>query len=123
MLVLTGLLGKPDYAPIIYLHRSIPFNELTALYSVADICLLTSSRDGMNLVAFEYVACQEQRNGVLLLSEFAGASVFMGNGTIKFHPANIKEISQSIHKALLMSKEERKERYGKLRRFIDENTR
>jgi trehalose 6-phosphate synthase len=76
----------------------------------------------MNLVAFEYVACQEQRNGVLVLSEFAGASVFM-DGTIKFHPANIKEISQSIHKALLMSKEERKERYGKLRRFIDENTR
>lgn len=109
--------------PIVYLHQSVPFNDLTALYSISDVCLLTSSRDGMNLVAFEYVACQEQRNGVLVLSEFAGASVFMGNGIIKFHPANTKEISQSIHKALLMNKEERKEMYGKLRRFIDENTR
>ncbi|KAH8689957.1 putative alpha,alpha-trehalose-phosphate synthase subunit [Talaromyces proteolyticus] len=119
---INGRFGKPEYSPIIYLHRSIPFTELAALYSVADICLLTSHRDGMNLVAFEYVACQEQRNGVLVLSEFAGASAFMGKGAVQFHPANIKEISQSIHKALLMSKEERKERYDMLRHFVDTNT-
>lgn len=115
--------GKPEYSPIIYLHRSIPFTELTALYSIADMCLLTSSRDGMNLVAFEYIACQEQRNGVLALSEFAGASVFMADGAVQFHPANIKEMAQCIHKGLTMSKEERKERYDKLEKFVHTNTR
>jgi trehalose 6-phosphate synthase len=77
----------------------------------------------MNLVAFEYVACQEQRNGVLALSEFAGASVFMADGTVQFHPANIKEMAQCIHKGLTMSKEERKERYDKLKKFVHTNTR
>ncbi|KAF4974558.1 hypothetical protein F66182_17637, partial [Fusarium sp. NRRL 66182] len=104
------------------MHRSIPFTELTALYSIADMCLLTSSRDGMNLVAFEYIACQEQRNGVLALSEFAGASVFMADGVVQFHPANIKEMAQSIDKGLSMSKEERKERYDRLAKFVHTNT-
>jgi trehalose 6-phosphate synthase len=107
----------------VYLHRSIPFTELTALYSIADMCLLTSSRDGMNLVAFEYIACQEQRHGVLALSEFAGASVFMADGTVAFHPANIKEMSQAINKGLTMSRDERTERYKKLERFVNTNTR
>ncbi|RAO72475.1 uncharacterized protein BHQ10_008487 [Talaromyces amestolkiae] len=119
---INGKFSKPDYTPIIYLHRSIPFTELTALYSIADMCLLTSSRDGMNLVAFEYIACQEQRNGVLALSEFAGASVFMADGTVQFHPANIKEMAQCIDRGLSMSKEERKERYDKLAKFVHTNT-
>ncbi|EEA19872.1 hypothetical protein TMatcc_010014 [Talaromyces marneffei ATCC 18224] len=119
---INGKFSKPEYSPIIYLHRSIPFTELTALYSIADMCLLTSSRDGMNLVAFEYIACQEQRNGVLALSEFAGASVFMADGTVQFHPANIKEMAQCIHKGLTMSKEERKVRYDKLKKFVHMNT-
>lgn len=105
------------------MHRSIPFTELTALYSIADMCLLTSSRDGMNLVAFEYIACQEQRHGVLALSEFAGASVFMADGIVPFHPANIKEMSQAISKGLTMSRDERTERYKKLERFVNTNTR
>lgn len=77
----------------------------------------------MNLVAFEYIACQEQRHGVLALSEFAGASVFMAEGTVQFHPANIKEMSQSIEKGLTMPREERKERYDKLAKFVNTNTR
>lgn len=84
---------------------------------------MTSSRDGMNLVAFEYIACQEQRHGVLALSEFAGASVFMADGAVQFHPANIKEMVQGIYKGLTMSKEERKERYDRLEKFVHTNTR
>lgn len=105
------------------MHRSVPFEELTALYSISDVCLLTSSRDGMNLVAFEYIACQAQRHGVLVLSEFAGASVFMKGGSVNFHPANTCELAQAIHKAVVMDGKERKDRYEKLRDFVNTNTR
>lgn len=105
------------------MHRSVPFNELTALYSVADVCLLTSTRDGMNLVAFEYVACQEERHGVLVLSEFAGAASFMTNGSIPFHPANKTEMSEAIFNALNLDPAERKAKYEYLRGFVNANTR
>lgn len=77
----------------------------------------------MNLVAFEYVACQARRHGVLVLSQFTGAAAFMADGSINFHPANFKEISAAVHRGLTMSDQERKERYEKLRDFINTNTR
>ncbi|KAL2000477.1 hypothetical protein VTN02DRAFT_3027 [Thermoascus thermophilus] len=115
--------ATPDYTPLIYMHRSIPFPELTALYAISDVCLLASTRDGMNLVAFEYVACQAQRHGVLVLSQFAGAAVFMGHGSIIFHPANPNEIAEAIHKAVTMNDDARRENYERLRAFIYHNTR
>ena len=115
--------ATPDYTPLIYMHRSIPFTELTALYSISDVCLLASTRDGMNLVAFEYVACQAKRHGVLVISEFAGAALFMGRGSITFHPNNPDHIAEAIHKGVTMNAEERKENYEKLREFIYANTR
>ena len=105
------------------MHRSIPFAELTALYSIADACLLTSMRDGMNLVSFEYVACQTDKHGILTLSEFAGAASFMKDGCITFHPANRDELSDAIYRAITMDPEERGKKYDQLRRFIDDNTR
>lgn len=108
---------------MLYMHRSIPFDELSALYSVADVCLLTSARDGMNLVSFEYIACQDKRHGVLVLSEFAGASSFMSNASVKFHPANVRELSDAIHKAVTMGPEERKERHEALMNIVNTNTR
>lgn len=105
------------------MHRSIPFTELAALYSIADVCLLTSTRDGMNLVSFEYVACQAKRHGVLVLSEFAGAAAFMREGSIPFHPANTTEMSESIAKALNLDPTERRRKYEYLRDFVNKNTR
>lgn len=105
------------------MHRSVPFEELTALYSIADVCLLSSTRDGMNLVAFEYVACQDKQNGVLVLSEFAGASSFMKEGSITFHPANTTEITEAIYKATTMDDKERRKKHQFLRKFINEHTR
>ena len=105
------------------MHRSVPFDELTALYYVADACLLTSSRDGMNLVSFEYIACQVQRHGVLVLSEFAGASSFMKEGTVNFHPANTVELAEAIHKGLTMDTTDKKRRFEQLSEFINVNTR
>ncbi|CAG8073810.1 unnamed protein product [Penicillium salamii] len=120
---INGKHATPEGTPLLYMHRSVPFAELTALYSVADVCLLTSTRDGMNLVAFEYVACQKERHGVLVLSEFAGASSFMSQGSISFHPANKTEMSEAIFDAISLDPAQRKSKYEYLRDFVNENTR
>lgn len=73
-LFLTTIIGTLDYAPVQFIHNSVRFEELVALYHIADVCLITSTRDGMNLVAYEYIASQKQKFGVLILSEFAGAA-------------------------------------------------
>jgi trehalose 6-phosphate synthase len=109
--------------PVIYIHRSIPFHELTALYAVSDACLLSSSRDGMNLVAFEYVACQAERQGALLISEFAGAASFMEAASVAFNPANVSEVSNAIYEGFTVDSKEQKARYRKLKEFVDYNTR
>ncbi|KAF5854927.1 Trehalose-6-P synthase/phosphatase complex synthase subunit [Aspergillus alliaceus] len=115
---INGEHATADGTPLIYIHRPIPFTELTALYCVADICLLTSRRDGMNLVASEYVACQANKHGVLVLSELAGAASFMSGGSVTFHPSSVQELSDAAHKALTMDEKEKKERYEELRGFI-----
>lgn len=77
----------------------------------------------MNLVSFEYVACQAQRHGVLALSQFTGASAFMKDGAIIFHPANPSDISSALNKALTMPDDQRKDNYEKLKQFVEYNTR
>jgi len=62
------------------MNKSVNFEELVALYTLADVCLVTSTRDGMNLVSYEYICCQQENHGVLILSEFAGAAQSL-NGT------------------------------------------
>lgn len=115
--------ATPEGSPLLYMHSSVPLEELTALYSIADICLLTCSRDGMNLVSFEYIACQEERHGVLVLSAFAGAAEFLREGSISFHPANTAELSMAIHEAVTMVDRDRKERYENLRHLVNTYTR
>jgi trehalose-6-phosphate synthase len=75
-------LGTLDYSPVQFIHNSVSFDELVALYHLADVCLITSTRDGMNLVAYEYIASQKHKCGVLILSEFAGAAQSL-NGKIE----------------------------------------
>ena len=74
---INGKYGSLGHVPIHYLDQSIPFEKMVALFTVAQACLITSVRDGMNLVAYEYVTCQRDRHGVLLLSEFAGAGAWV----------------------------------------------
>ncbi|HEY7215530.1 MAG TPA: trehalose-6-phosphate synthase, partial [Thermoanaerobaculia bacterium] len=71
---INGELGKPGWVPIHYFYRSLDREELVAYYRAASACLATPLKDGMNLVAKEYCACQSERRGVLVLSEFAGAA-------------------------------------------------
>ena len=71
---INGEYGTLEDVPIHYLDQSMSFQELCALYYRADIMFVTSLRDGMNLVSFEFIACQKEKRGVLVLSEFAGAA-------------------------------------------------
>lgn len=77
----------------------------------------------MNLVAAEYVACQKDRYGVLVLSELAGAAAFMGTGSITFNPSSAQQLSDSIYQAAMMDVEEKKKRYLELEEFVTTNTR
>jgi trehalose 6-phosphate synthase/phosphatase len=79
---INGAFGTPEWTPVVYIRRAIPRSELVALYASADVGWVTPLRDGMNLVAKEYVACQRGRDGVLVLSEFAGAAAEMGEALL-----------------------------------------
>ncbi len=106
---INGRFGSIGWVPIWYLYRSLPFEKLVALYAAADVALVTPIRDGMNLVAKEYVATKNDVNGALILSEMAGAAEELSEALI-VNPNNIQEVSASIKKALTMPWEERKER-------------
>ncbi|MFS7984163.1 putative alpha,alpha-trehalose-phosphate synthase (UDP-forming) [Helianthus anomalus] len=108
---INGRFGSLTTVPIHHLDRSLDFPALCALYAVTDIALVTSLRDGMNLVSYEFVACQDAKRGVLILSEFAGAAQSLGAGAILVNPWNITEVAASIGQALNMSAEEREKRH------------
>ncbi|CAN0891222.1 Alpha,alpha-trehalose-phosphate synthase [UDP-forming] 1 [Linum grandiflorum] len=108
---INGRFGTLTAVPIHHLDRSLDFHGLCALYAVTDVALVTSLRDGMNLVSYEFVACQASKKGVLILSEFAGAAQSLGAGAILVNPWNITEVADSIRQALTMSSEEREKRH------------
>ncbi|KAF0925187.1 hypothetical protein E2562_015603 [Oryza meyeriana var. granulata] len=108
---INGRFGTLTAVPIHHLDRSLDFHALCALYAVTDVALVTSLRDGMNLVSYEYVACQGSKKGVLILSEFAGAAQSLGAGAILVNPWNITEVADSIKHALTMSSDEREKRH------------
>ncbi|MEX2594610.1 MAG: bifunctional alpha,alpha-trehalose-phosphate synthase (UDP-forming)/trehalose-phosphatase [Anditalea sp.] len=94
-----------NWMPVHYFYRSFPLAELSAFYSMSDVALVTPLRDGMNLVCKEFVASKTDKNGVLILSEMAGASKELQDALL-VNPNNISEVSQAIQKALLMEEEE-----------------
>ncbi len=88
------------------MHKSVNFNELLSLYAVSDVCLVSSTRDGMNLVSYEYIASQQKRHGVMVLSEFTGASQSL-NGSLIVNLWNTEELAATIHNAVTMGDEQR----------------
>jgi trehalose 6-phosphate synthase/phosphatase len=111
----NGHFATSRWSPIRYLHRSVPKKRLTALYRDADVCLVTPLRDGMNLVAKEFVASQIADPGVLVLSNMAGAAETM-HEALNVNPYNLDEVAESIHRALNMEEPERRVRMEALRR-------
>jgi trehalose 6-phosphate synthase len=108
---LNAELGEHDWEPIRYLYRSYPQSELSAFYREADVGVVTPLRDGMNLVAKEYVAAQDPANpGVLVLSRFAGAVEELSEAVI-VNPYLPESCAAGIAEALQMPGEERIERH------------
>jgi trehalose 6-phosphate synthase/phosphatase len=110
---INGKYSTLNWRPLVYQYKSVPFNELVAIYNSSDLALITPIRDGMNLVAKEYVACQEDKKGMLILSELAGAAVEL-NEAILINPADIEETSDAINKGLSMSISEKEARIMKM---------
>jgi trehalose 6-phosphate synthase len=109
-------LGSP---PIHYLHQTYPAEEMAALYLAADVMLVTSLRDGMNLVAKEYVACRDDETGALVLSEFTGAADEL-NGAFLVNPHDIEGMKDAIMAAATVSRAEARRRMRAMRRRVRE---
>ena len=101
---INGRFGQPGWTPIWYLYRSLPFDQLVPLYRLADVALVTPLRDGMNLVAKEYLASHPDGSGALVLSETAGAAEELGEALI-VNPHDEEAMIAAIRDALEMSTE------------------
>ena len=111
---INGRLGDLDWVPIHYIYRSTPRRTLGDIYRSSRVCMVTPLRDGMNLIAKEYVAAQDAADpGVLILSKFAGAVEEMTEALI-VNPYSIEETADVIRDALEMTLAERCERHGAL---------
>jgi trehalose 6-phosphate synthase/phosphatase len=111
---INGRFGSPSWIPIHYMYRSLPFNKLLPLYYMADVAMVTPLRDGMNLVAKEFVASKKEKKGVLILSETAGAASELGEALL-VNVNNKEDIAEALSQALNMSEEEQKSRMELMR--------
>ncbi|KAI5858136.1 glycosyl transferase [Tricharina praecox] len=118
---INGSFGSVEFMPIHFMHKSVAFEELIALYAVSDVCLVSSTRDGMNLVSYEYIATQQKRHGVMILSEFTGAAQSL-NGSIVVNPWNTEELANAIHEAITLPADLRKANHEKLYAYVTKYT-
>ncbi len=114
---INGEFSEVNWTPIWYFYRSMPFENLIDLYTSCDVALLTPLRDGMNLVAKEYVACREDQTGVLILSEMTGASQEMGE-CLLINPNDYDKVADTLKKAIEMPKEEQVSRNKSLQKRL-----
>lgn len=118
---INGRLADADWLPVTYLYRAFDQETLTGFYRAADICLVFPLRDGMNLVAKEYVASQTENPGVLVLSRFCGAAEDLKEALI-VNPYDIDGSGRTLKLALEMSLDERKSRWISLMERVERNT-
>ena len=115
---INGDLGTPRWVPVHYIYRSLSEQELVALYRAADVMLVTPLRDGMNLVAKEFVASRTDGDGVLVLSEFAGASWELPEA-VQVNPYDVDGMAENTYRALMMDPKERRARLTPLRLRVE----
>jgi len=107
------------WRPIVYLHRHHNHQEIQRYYRAADLCLVTSLHDGMNLVAKEYVAARNDNQGVLVLSRFAGASGELRDAVL-INPYDTEQLAEALFFSLQMDPEERSARMHRMRKVVKE---
>lgn len=117
---INGEFGMPQWTPVVYIHRPVSRSVLVALYVAADVGWVTPLRDGMNLVAKEYVACHRGRDGNLILSEFAGAAAEMGEAFL-VNPYDEERTAVVVERALGLAPEEQRERMSALYQRVVRN--
>lgn len=118
---INGKYSTSNWTPIHYFYRAFDFEEVTALYHIADIALVTPLRDGMNLVAKEYLAAKRDQPGVLILSEMAGAAIELSDALI-VNPTDTKEIEDAILAALEIPEEEQLRALQSMQEIISTQT-
>ena len=112
-----GAFATPDWVPVHWMYRSLSHDEVVALYRAADVMLVTALRDGMNLVAKEYVASRTDEQGVLVLSEFAGAASELAEA-VTINPFDIEATAEAYHRALTMPEDEMRHRMHTMRKRV-----
>lgn len=119
---INGMFSTPEWTPIHYIHNSVNNDELMALYRAADALLVTSKRDGMNLVALEYIAAQtSDRPGVVILSEFTGALSTLSH-TLPINPWNADDTADKMKLAMEMPKQEKAYRLAAMTEYLERYT-
>ena len=117
---INGDYGTISHQAVSYLHHGFPREEMAALYLASDVMLVTALRDGMNLVAKEYVASRFDNDGVLVLSEFAGASDELRTA-LRVNPHDIEGLKEAMLQAKAMPRSERARRMRAMRKRVQEN--
>lgn len=109
--------GNNTWEPIILLNEHFSHVELNPLYAIADVCMVTSLHDGMNLVAKEFIAAQSDKKGMLILSQFAGAAKELKDALI-VNPYSAEETSSALYLALNMTAKEKALRMDRMRKIV-----
>jgi alpha,alpha-trehalose-phosphate synthase [UDP-forming] len=115
---INGEFTESGWVPIHYMHRSLTRRQLLTYYRAADILLVTSLKDGMNLVAKEFCAAQVDECGVVVLSEFTGAAAELQHGALVINPYDLTAMAEAIHRACVMPVEEKRSRMRLLRDVV-----
>ena len=118
---INGRFGTPAWLPIEFLHDRVDLRTLVTLYRAADVMVVTSQRDGLNLVAKEFVAARPDGDGVLVLSQFAGAAEEL-RAALLVNPSHIEGLADTYYRALTMPEFERRNRMRQLRSAVESNT-
>ena len=118
---INGRFSQIDWVPIRFSTRRIPYDEMIAWFCHADVCWITPLRDGLNLVAKEYAAARRNRGGVLVLSEFTGASVVL-DGAVLTNPYSNRRMDEAIESALEMDEDEQRDRMSRMTDAVENYT-
>jgi trehalose 6-phosphate synthase len=117
---INGRYSTAGWTPIHYHYRSLARRDLISLYRMGRVAFVTSIKDGMNLVSKEFVASQVDRNGVLVLSEFAGAAAQLAEGALLVNPHDIEGMADAVKAAIEMDPEERQGRMESMQQVLAE---
>jgi trehalose-6-phosphate synthase len=114
---INGRFARASWTPIHYMYRTFAFEDLVGAYLAADVMMVTPLRDGMNLVALEYVATRRENRGVLILSEFAGAAERLTDALV-VNPYDLDALAVALHSAVMMERDDQARRMSRLRRAV-----